>query len=206
MQSTPTPLKLMWHEELKEHKETTNLASAYNDVMGNVLDRHAPMKTRLVTARSSAPWITAEVQEAKQRRRAAERKWRTSQHPDDKHHYCNCIDIVRDTIIINKRKYYTDKINNCKNSKTLFSIFNEMNGKLETSPLPRDIPKEDLPDVFANYFINKVLDIRNGLDACSDQSNVFFDNHIDYSGPGMVSFREVTSEEVREIIRSSPPK
>ena len=33
-----------------------------------------------------------------------------------------------------------------------------------------------------------------------------FDNHIDYSGPGMASFREVTSEEVREIIRSSPPK
>ena len=52
------------------------LLEELNASLRNVLDRHAPLVTRTVTARPSAPWITEEVKAAKCNVRNAERWWR----------------------------------------------------------------------------------------------------------------------------------
>ena len=54
------------------------LLEELNAPLRNVLDRHAPLVTRTVTARLSAPWITDEVKAAKCNVRKAERRWRSS--------------------------------------------------------------------------------------------------------------------------------
>ena len=53
-----------------------DLFEELNASLENVLDRHAPLVTRTVAARSSAPWITEEVKAAKCNVRNAERRWR----------------------------------------------------------------------------------------------------------------------------------
>ena len=50
----------------------------YNSGLGNILDQHAPLTARHVTDRPSAPWMTAELKEAKGRQRQAERRWRAT--------------------------------------------------------------------------------------------------------------------------------
>ena len=55
-----------------------DLLEELNASLRNVLDRHAPLVTRTVTARLSAPWITDEVKAAKCNVRKAERRWRSS--------------------------------------------------------------------------------------------------------------------------------
>ena len=50
----------------------------YNGGLSSILDQHAPLTARHVTDRPSAPWMTAELKEAKGRQRQAERRWRAT--------------------------------------------------------------------------------------------------------------------------------
>ena len=58
--------------------DSTDPLGVYNTCLRQLLDRHAPLVTRTVTDRTSAPWMTLEIKQAKVRRRLAERKWRES--------------------------------------------------------------------------------------------------------------------------------
>ena len=55
-----------------------DLADSYSAGLRAVIDRHAPLVTRCVSHRRSAPWLTDEVREAHRRRRQAERRWRST--------------------------------------------------------------------------------------------------------------------------------
>ena len=57
---------------------STGALGVYNTYVRQLLDRHAPLVTRIVIDRTSAPWITLEIKQAKVQRRLAERKWRES--------------------------------------------------------------------------------------------------------------------------------
>ena len=50
----------------------------YNICLRQLLDCHATLVTPSVTDRTSTPWMTSEIKQAKVQRRLAERKWRES--------------------------------------------------------------------------------------------------------------------------------
>ena len=54
--------------------DSTDPLGVYNTCLRQLLDRHAPLVTRTVTDRTSAPWMTLEIKQAKVQRRLAERK------------------------------------------------------------------------------------------------------------------------------------
>ena len=56
--------------------DSTDLLGVYYTCLHQLLDRHTPIVTRTVTDRTSAPWMTLEIKQAKVQRRLAERKWR----------------------------------------------------------------------------------------------------------------------------------
>ena len=59
--------------------ESADPLSVYNTCLRQALDHHASLvTTRTVTDRTSAPWMTLEVKQAKAERRTAEHKWRQS--------------------------------------------------------------------------------------------------------------------------------
>ena len=58
--------------------DSTDPLGVYNTCLRQLIDRHAPLVTRIVTNRTSAPWMTLEIKQAKVKRRLAERKWRES--------------------------------------------------------------------------------------------------------------------------------
>ena len=55
--------------------DSTDPLGVYNTCLRRLLDRHAPLVTCTVTDRTSAPWMTLEMKQAKVQRRLAERKW-----------------------------------------------------------------------------------------------------------------------------------
>ena len=56
--------------------EIDNLVKQYNLTLKSITDHHAPLKTKVLRARPSAPWYSAEIDAAKRRRCKAERAWR----------------------------------------------------------------------------------------------------------------------------------
>lgn len=59
-------------------EDLNKIVADYNSTLSNLLNHHAPLKSKTVRKRPSVPWYTAEIGAAKRLRRKAERKWRRS--------------------------------------------------------------------------------------------------------------------------------
>lgn len=54
------------------------LAEQYDETLGALLDKHAPLKKKTLTIRPRSPWMCEEILEARKVRRRLERRWRSS--------------------------------------------------------------------------------------------------------------------------------
>ena len=61
------------------------LAKDYNSTLHMLIDCHAPLKSKTVKARPSAPWYAAEIGAVKRLRRKAERRWGKTGRQEDLH-------------------------------------------------------------------------------------------------------------------------
>ena len=52
------------------------LVNNYNTTLAQALDRHAPLRTKVIRSRPLAPWFNEEIKAARREKRKAERKWR----------------------------------------------------------------------------------------------------------------------------------
>ena len=64
-------------------EEIVALMKEYNSALTHLTDYHASLKTKIIKARTSAPWYSAEIDTAKRERRKAERAWRKSKSLTD---------------------------------------------------------------------------------------------------------------------------
>ena len=55
----------------------------YNSTLSSILDRHAPLKPKVVRSRPQVPWYNQEIAEAKRKRLKAERKWRKTKSTEE---------------------------------------------------------------------------------------------------------------------------
>ena len=177
-------------------------ADYFNTFVQGVVDKHAPLRERTVTNRASAPWMNADIKKLKAERRAAERKWRKTRSTEDKNNF-KCFNYkVKQCIQASKRFFFESKISISNSSKVLFNIVNELYGKSKCLKLPSNLPVSELADKFSSFFTNKISCIREQLDLTC-VSNPFFGNLCSNK---MNVFKNVTSNEVKEIILSSPSK
>jgi hypothetical protein len=51
------------------------LVAQYNDGLRSLIDKHAPVVTKNVVLRPSAPWITEATRQTKRAKRRTERTW-----------------------------------------------------------------------------------------------------------------------------------
>ena len=77
----------------------------YNTCLRQLLDRHAPIVTRTVTYRTSAPWMSLEIKQAKVQRRLAVQKRRESGFAVHREIYVKQRNLVSNMISKAKKKY-----------------------------------------------------------------------------------------------------
>ena len=80
-----------------------------------------------------------------------------------------------------------------------------MLGKAICNSLPTICNMNDLPEMFGLYFQDKITKIRSCLDNSMTKFNVTIDNEP-FQGRAFHSFSQVSEEEVKTIILSTPPK
>ena len=91
-------------------------------------------------------------------------------------------------------------------SKELFKISSDLMGTSGSSPAP-DLPKHELPDTFADFFNNKIRQLRENIDTISDDSDTDpFDHDNAFCGQSLAEFELVSEMEVRETILKCPSK
>ena len=179
---------------------STDPLGVYNTCLHQLLDRHAPLVTRTVTDRASAPWITSEIKQAKVQRRFAERKWREPGLAVHREIYVKQRNLVSNMISEAKKDYLCHKIVNCGSSRELFRLSSQMMGKFGDTMLPSNISPESLPDKFNEFFVHKNEEIRRSFDPDRPIST----NPVEFSGTAFAEFQLVTEHFVKTVVQEMP--
>ena len=136
--------------------DCNEVAELYNNYMRSILDRHAPMTSKRVLARPSAPWMSSNIIEAKRQRRKAERKWRSSKCQSDLAGFKRKRNHV--TFLMNeaRRVYYIILIaENSHDQKHLFKVSKKLLNITGTPVLPPHEDKQKLANEMGMFFIKK---------------------------------------------------
>ena len=192
-------------QDLSHAVSQVSSISDYNNHLCSVLDKHAPLCRCTVRTRKPTPWFSSIAEqfcELKRERRQAERRWLKSKLTVHKQIYDSIKQIVTNLVDKAKQAYYSAKIQSSTTCKQLFQNFNTILGKSRSSPLPSTFDSDDLPNVFSDYFTEKIRTIRNNFPppnptACPDTS---------FAGNPLLTFESVTDEFVLKIINSASAK
>ena len=142
--------------------------------------------------------------QAKRERRRAERQSRASGLTVHRQIYQAARNAVTSIVDNAKCVFYSSKIIACTSSKQLFTVTNNLLGKLNCTSLPTVFPLHELPQMFSDFFAGKISAIREKLDSVVPPSSPVTD-HV-YSGPALTVFQPVTEEFVKKVCLSASPK
>ena len=177
-----------------------------NKQLSSHLNRHAPAVQRKMLTSRSPPWfadVCEELRAAKRQRRRAERRWLKSGLTIDKQIYIAPQRAVSKIVYEAKSKYLSSKITESDSCKQLYHVSNKLLGQANASPLPTVHPSDQLPDVFSEYFLNKVKLIHDYL-VLQTAVSPFHDDS--YTDAVFGAFQPVSEEHIRNVILKSALK
>ncbi|MCP3849467.1 MAG: reverse transcriptase family protein, partial [Gammaproteobacteria bacterium] len=154
-----------------------------------------------------APWyasVSDTLREAKRSRRRAERRYLKSGLTVHKQIFNASKRLVTSIVHTAKTIFYSTKISECNTSKQLFGVCSRLIGSVKVSPLPTVFPIKQLPQVFSDFFMQKVSDIRAELDSLPVPPYP-----AEVSDPPLQSefrsFQPVTEQQLKKVILLSKP-
>ena len=170
------------------------------------------MKHTPVTIRPAAPWYTDEIRAAKQKRRKLERNWRNAVRKGNgkdieyKLEYKQQCQIVGELLLQSKTRYYNKVIEeNSGNQKRLFQIVRKLLHMKSETQYPSHSSLQNLANAFADYFSNKITQIRSDLHVLRQTFSVDTQEEHGFAA-GLSVFTPATEDEIGKIIRLSPSK
>eukprot|EP00057_Strongylocentrotus_purpuratus_P015433 XP_011669907.1 PREDICTED: RNA-directed DNA polymerase from mobile element jockey-like [Strongylocentrotus purpuratus] len=166
-------------------------------------DAYASLQVKTVTTRPKAPWFTEDVQEAKRRRRRAERCVIKSGLCVDREQYRRECDSYYECIY-NARSTYLKNLIADADTKQLFNIVKSLSSPNQSSIIPDHSSDSELANRFARFFSEKVSNVASSLTDSVPVSAISYcalpSDHV------LSQFRLVSESEVRKLIKSLPYK
>ena len=193
---------------------TNALVEFYNKTLNATLERHVPLKEKVVTEHANCPYYNDIIRSCKTERRRLERRWRRTKDPDDRQNYVSVCREMNDLLLMAKADYYKSKLAACgKDHKAIFKVINELLHR-NTGEIFPDVTgvQSDLPQKISNFFTDKIDLIRHKLDSYSVDmpglSSVKFQSFLDvYSKSDQLScFCALSDAAVDKLIVSRPTK
>ncbi|XP_048578379.1 uncharacterized protein LOC125560618 [Nematostella vectensis] len=180
-----------------------NLVIKYDNTLKALLDKHAPLKAKLVTIRPKAAWYTPEVSKEKRKRRRLERKWVSTGLPTDRANYAYQCGVVYNLIDSLKTSYYTSIIQeHSLDQKVLFKTINKLLEKKSVQYYPVAFCSEVLANNFAGFLNEKISKIH--LDLMEQQTMVGPNPYCDHTCTVEMSEFDVISEDDVKILAHKP--
>ncbi|WAR20367.1 hypothetical protein MAR_002205, partial [Mya arenaria] len=136
---------------------TEELVERYNTGLQELLDKHAPLQTKVITIRPNTPWYNDSLRAAKRNRRKAERKMRKSNLTVHTEIYKEACIIYNKLMLQTKKDYYSSKIEeNSNDRRHLLKLTNTLMGCKRDTVLPSTDNDKSLANKFCDFFIGKL--------------------------------------------------
>ena len=192
--------------------DLTELALLYDVTLSNVLEKHAPAATCLVTtkqvaARPQVPWYTNDVRIEKMKRRKSEKHWLRTRAANDWGEYKTVQNVTLQ--LLNKTRTQHDRdliLENKDNQKKPLIVVKSMlnmSNKQPLIPCTTCIDENEFVNDLGNHFSDKVLKIHKNIETCLDaicepRNYPPFDtfNKVDI----LSNFESLSEYEVEELI------
>ena len=190
------------NSSLLNEKNTIKLCEGYDQEMKELYNQIAPPSIMNRTDRKRVPWFTLEVKEQKKIVRNREMKWIKYQsdplwaaYKRERNRYRNMLNYHRtNTISAEILKVKGD-------TKKLYQVVNEITNTTKHNPFPLGLTDQELADNFANFFLNKILKIREKFElinpyTCEGRQDI----------PVFRKFSVMKQDSIREIIADMKTK
>ena len=186
--------------------DTDTLVESYNHVLGNLLDKHAPLKKRVITIHPDGEWMNDEIKNVRREKRKAERIMRKTGLEVHKQIYIELRNKLNGMICSAKRNYIQQCISQSDNGhKALFKNVNNLLNKKKSTALPQHDSAEDLCNRMATFFSEKIKIIHEGLAELQTETIHLEPDQV-FNATCLNDFDLVTEEEVNKIIKKAASK
>ena len=175
------------------------LSTQYHELSKAVLDQHAPIVEKKVTAGIPA-WIDDEYKRSRKLRRKYERKWKKDKTEENMKNYIDQKKLCGELALSKQTMHYSKIVREAGNcQKSLFRIADELLDKNKQHVLPAYSNPTELADEFNAYFVDKVKKIRKSIPPATGDTTYY---KRPFVGEKLLQFRELTEEEVKELIQT----
>ena len=200
-------------------KALDELVQLYDTELRNILDELAPMEERVIKDTGHPPWYNKECEEAKRKRRKAERDYlktkKRSTNAQDHHaawlRYKKTMKDTSHLITTTRDNYYRVLLEaSAKNPSTTFGLINKLLGR---EKIPQELPSnsgtdEELAGNFGKFFKNKIETLYEKIELQQAESTPTPDLTDMMTSPKsqLSSFKKVSDEELTNIIKAMSKK
>ena len=180
------------------------LVNSYKTTLAQALDRHAPLRTKMISSRPLVPWFNDEINASRREKRNTERKWRRPGCREDMLAYKAKTNNANALMNEARPKFYHNFIeDNSNNQRRLFLAAKKLlNQRDNTAIYPPVDDNIKLVNQLGTFFIQKIVTISSKLDNMVQGLPSLPDDHTQVSPPPLIKFTPLTEEKVRELIKA----
>jgi len=184
-----------------------SLIELYNDTLSSLLDKHAPVITRLSKHTSkSNPWFTSTLRVFRSTVRRAESIWKNTHSALDWSTFKHLRNRYHNLILTAKKKYYSNLISSSTdNPRRLWQTVNYLLHRKSSSPLPSFSSATSLANSFASFFTDKVSKLHLSLTSSSATTSPHSPSPST-SPPDFSTFQPASEAEISKILLGCPNK
>ena len=162
----------------------------------NAIENIIPLKKKIVCNQNTRPWFTLDLLVHRRFVRNRERIYRKYKLNHQWEAYQAERKLYMKRVRAAKRSFISNMVlENKSDYKALYEIFNKLIGHKKSNPLPEHTDAKSLANKFAEYFYNKIFNIREGLKDLPK-----FQPKINQLSNCLYEFRKVSEETVRKTI------
>ena len=195
---------------MNDELSASEKAALYDSTLSKLLDAHAPVISKTIKIKHTAPWYTNELRSLKRTKRKKERAWRKSMADEDYHTFKTARQDYIDQCNNTKSAYYSNEVQKCGNDqRKLFKLIKHLTNTTNASVYPPSGCDEQLGNEFGKFFIEKVDKIMDEIEDVINTENI--PDYCQYATnlqdtQRLTDFRKLTTDEVTKLIMKSKTK
>lgn len=136
----------------------------YNKILTSQVEKHAPLKVRMVMQKPNYKWMSTDIKKHQRIRRKMERMWWKFGTLALRQAFTEQRQCVSKLMKAAKSAYYANEITDCgSDKKALYKIVNKLTHRKRPPALPSFCTAKETPSVFSKHFEDKITNMHDWL-------------------------------------------
>jgi len=181
-----------------------DLVALYNNTLLAILDKHAPVQSKLIASAKSNPWYTTELRTLKCHRRRCEHQWRSHPSAQSLGFLRTATNVYNRALLAAKKLYYSELVtSNSANPHQLWNTISNILHRHQSPSLPTTISASSVAQSLAEFFKDKLIKLRANIPSTSVSPHL---PAPATNPPAFESFRLTNAVEITSMIKCLPDK